>query len=126
MKFTPPLLIALCLLAQPLFAADGVLIVEKTTTGGTTRTSQIQIEKTRMRAESESPTGGRRIFVFDGGAQLMRVTILAIAVLFIFGFAGLTISTIATEGLTLGGVVAVFIIVLMLVGIVGALRNPPR
>ncbi len=56
----------------------------------------------------------------------MRVAILVIAVLFIFGFAGLTISTISTEGLTIGGVVAVFIIVLMLVGIVGALRNPPR
>ncbi|HXW58859.1 MAG TPA: hypothetical protein VEJ23_05215 [Solirubrobacteraceae bacterium] len=56
----------------------------------------------------------------------MRTTIFAIAVLFVFGFAGLTISTIAEEGLTLGGLVAVFVIVLMLVGIVGALRNPPR
>ena len=56
----------------------------------------------------------------------MRLTILTIAVLFIFGFAGLTISTIATQGLTLGGLVALFIFVLMLVGIVGALRNPPR
>jgi hypothetical protein len=55
----------------------------------------------------------------------MRATILVIAVLFIFGFAGLTISTIAEEGLTPGGVLAVFVIVLMLVGIVGALRNPP-
>jgi hypothetical protein len=56
----------------------------------------------------------------------MRLAILVVAVLFIFGFAGLTLSTISMQGLTVGGVVAVFIIVLMLVGIVGALRNPPQ
>lgn len=60
------------------------------------------------------------------GAHVTRLAILVIAVLFLFGFAGLTISTVAMQGLTIGGVVAVFIIVLMLVGIVGALRNPPR
>ena len=58
--------------------------------------------------------------------HMTRLAILVVAVLFIFGFAGLTVSTISTQGLTLGGVVAVFIIVLMLVGIVGALRNPPQ
>ncbi|HXW58871.1 MAG TPA: hypothetical protein VEJ23_05275 [Solirubrobacteraceae bacterium] len=57
---------------------------------------------------------------------MTRLVILVIAVLFLFGFAGLTISTIAEEGLTLGGLVAVFVIVLMVVGIVGALRNPPE
>jgi hypothetical protein len=63
---------ALGLTAGSLLAADGILIVEKTTTGGTVRTSQIQIEKTRMRAESAGPDGRRQVFVFDGGAQIMR------------------------------------------------------
>ena len=57
---------AFCLAASPLFAADGVLIVEKTTSGGNTKTNQIQIEKERMRAESDSQT-----VVFDGAKQVL-------------------------------------------------------
>ena len=68
-----PLAVALCLLTRPLLAADGILIVEKTTTGGTAKTSQVQIEKTRMRAESEGANGAKTIVVFDGGAQIMRM-----------------------------------------------------
>jgi len=56
----------------------------------------------------------------------MRLGVLTIALLFLLGFAGLTFSTIAKQGLTIGGLVSIFIIVLMLVGIVGALRNPPQ
>ena len=58
---------ALCLAALPLYAADGVLIVEKTTSGGNTKTSQIQIEKERMRAESAD---GQTV-VFDGTRQVL-------------------------------------------------------
>jgi hypothetical protein len=54
-------------------AAQGILIVETTTMGGATRTNQIQIEKTRMRAESTGPTGDQQVFVFDGAAQVMRM-----------------------------------------------------
>jgi hypothetical protein len=69
----PALLItALCLVAQPLLAAEGVLIVEQTTTDGKVRTNQIQIERTRMRAESTDPTGAQRIVLFDGTAGVMR------------------------------------------------------
>ena len=68
-----PFVVALCLLGQPLLAADGVLIVEKSTTGGTTQTNQVQIEKTRMRAESAGPNGSKQVVVFDGGAQVMRI-----------------------------------------------------
>jgi len=57
---------AFCFAASPLFAADGVLIVEKTTTGGSTKTNQIQIEKERMRAESDTQT-----VVFDGTKQVL-------------------------------------------------------
>jgi Domain of unknown function (DUF4412) len=68
---TAPLVAALCLLAWPLQAADGILIVEKTTTGGTTRTNQIQIEKNRLRAENDTARG-KQIIVFDGVAQVLR------------------------------------------------------
>ena len=61
--------VGLCLLTANVFAADGVLIVEKRTTGGKTQSSQIQIEKTRMRAE----TGGGQIVVFDAAAQVIRM-----------------------------------------------------
>ena len=59
-----PLVAALSLTAAQLLAADGLLIVQKHTSGGTTNTNQIQIEKTRMRAE----TGGgdrSQVVVFD-------------------------------------------------------------
>jgi hypothetical protein len=54
-------------------AADGVLIAQKTTsaTGGVS-TGQVQIEKTRMRAEGTSANGRRQTFIFDGTAQVMR------------------------------------------------------
>jgi hypothetical protein len=57
---------------------------------------------------------------------MTRVAILAIALAFIGGFAILTVDTIIKQGLTLGSLVAGFIVVLLLVGIVGALRNPPQ
>jgi hypothetical protein len=63
---------ALCLTAGPLLAADGVLIVEKTTTNGASRTNQIQIEKSRMRVDSDR-NGQPQILVFDGTAQVMRI-----------------------------------------------------
>jgi hypothetical protein len=62
---------ALSLFSHPLLAADGILIVEKSTTGTATRTSQVQIEKTRMRSESAGPNGSQ-IMVFDGTAEVMR------------------------------------------------------
>jgi hypothetical protein len=68
---TAPLVAALCLLAWPLQAADGILIVEKTTTNGMTRTNQIQIEKSRLRAENDTARG-KQIIVFDGAAQVLR------------------------------------------------------
>jgi hypothetical protein len=57
---------------------------------------------------------------------MTRLVVLAIAVTFLTGFAALTIATIKQVGLTPGGLVSIFILVLMFVGIVGALRNPPR
>jgi len=66
------LVVALCALASPLFAADGVLVVERTTSGTDTRTSQIQIEAQRMRAETN--TGGRvQTVIFDGTTQVLWI-----------------------------------------------------
>ena len=60
-----------CVLTVGLEAADGVLIVSKTTTGASSRTSQIQIERTRMRAEVSDPTGAKQTIVFDGAKQVL-------------------------------------------------------
>ncbi len=57
---------------------------------------------------------------------MTRLLILGTALLFIVFFAFLTISVIAHEGLTLAGLLAIFILALFGIGIVGALRNPPR
>jgi len=59
--------------ATSLQAAEGVLIMEKSVTGIATRTSQIQIEKDRMRAEIAGATGDTQVVVFDGPQQVMRI-----------------------------------------------------
>lgn len=60
-------------LATPLLAADGVLIAEKTTTGGTTQTGQVQLERTRVRTETAGASGVKQIVIFDGNAQVLRM-----------------------------------------------------
>ena len=53
-------------------AADGVLIVQRTTTGGgAPQTSEVQIEKNRMRTEVTDQSGGKQVVVFDGAKQTM-------------------------------------------------------
>src|SRR5262245_27173356 len=64
---------AMCALVAPLGAADGILVVQKTTRGGSTQTNQIQIEKTRIRAETMNPAGRKQVVVFDGNAQVLRL-----------------------------------------------------
>ncbi len=49
--------------------------------------------------------------------------VLLVAALFIVGFAFLTLSAIASQGFTLGTAISVFVIVLMGVGIIGALLD---
>jgi hypothetical protein len=55
-----------------------------------------------------------------------RRLVLAAALVFIAGFAYLTYRALVDQGVTLLGLVSVFILVLLAVGILGALRNPPR
>jgi hypothetical protein len=55
-----------------------------------------------------------------------RLLVLGAALLFITGFTFLTLSAVSKEGFTLASAVSIFILVLLGVGIVGALFNPPR
>jgi hypothetical protein len=57
---------------------------------------------------------------------MTRIAVLAVSLAFILGFAFLTIGGIAQYGITAEGVLSVFVLVLLTVGVVGALRNPPR
>jgi hypothetical protein len=57
---------------------------------------------------------------------MTRVAVLAVALVFILGFVFLTIDGIVENGLTPEGVLAVIVLLPLTVGILGALRNPPR
>jgi hypothetical protein len=56
---------------------------------------------------------------------MTRVLVLAIALAFIAGFAALTISGVRHAGLGIESILSSIVLVLLVVGIVGALRNPP-
>jgi hypothetical protein len=55
-----------------------------------------------------------------------RLVVLLTALLFILGFAVLTIGAISEQGFTLASLLSILIVVLLAVGIIGAIRNPPR
>jgi hypothetical protein len=55
-----------------------------------------------------------------------RRLVLGATLLFIVGFAFLTLSAVSQQGFTLLSAVSIFVLVLLGVGIVGAIRNPPR
>jgi hypothetical protein len=57
---------------------------------------------------------------------LTRLLVLGAALVFIAGFAFLTFSAVVEQGFTLASLLSVLILVLLSIGIVGALRNPPR
>jgi len=57
---------------------------------------------------------------------MTRVLVLGAALVFIAGFAFLTFVAVVEQGFTLASLLSVFILVLLSVGIVAALRNPPR
>jgi hypothetical protein len=57
---------------------------------------------------------------------MTRTIVLAVALVFILGFAFLTIGSALEQGITIGSLLSAFIVLLLLVGIVGALFNPPR
>jgi hypothetical protein len=57
---------------------------------------------------------------------MTRFAVLALALAFIIGFAALTVRAVAERGFTLASLLSVLILVLLAVGIIGALRNPPQ
>jgi hypothetical protein len=57
---------------------------------------------------------------------MTRLLILGVTVVFVAGFAFLTLSAVSHQGFTLASVVSIFVLVLLTVGIVGALLGPPR
>ena len=57
---------------------------------------------------------------------MTRLIVLAVALLFVVGFAVLTPHAAAEQGVTLGTLVSFAVLVLLGVGVIGALRNPPR
>jgi hypothetical protein len=58
---------------------------------------------------------------------MSRLVVLGVSLLFITGLTFLTVAAIIEQhGVTILGLVSIFILVLLAVGIVGALRNPPR
>jgi hypothetical protein len=56
----------------------------------------------------------------------VRIVVLTIALAFIIGLGALTVIEFIDNGLTALGVLSVMILVLFMVGIVGALRHPPN
>jgi hypothetical protein len=57
---------------------------------------------------------------------MTRLFVLCVALVFVAGLAFLTFRAVVEGGFTLASLLSVFILVLLSVGIVGALRNPPR
>jgi hypothetical protein len=67
--------IALALAVMPpLHAANGLLIVQKTTgMTATPSTNQVQLEATRMRAESTAASGAKQVVMFDGTRKVLTM-----------------------------------------------------
>ena len=61
--------------------------------------------------------------------SIVRGALLALGIVFILAFAGLTLTSIASAQLNFASIMAFgfsfLIIVLALIGLVGAIRNPP-
>ena len=64
-------LAAVCAATSIASAAQGVLVVETSTVNGTPRTTQVQIEPTRIRTEVAGQNGASQIVIFDGGKQIL-------------------------------------------------------
>ena len=56
---------------------------------------------------------------------MSRNIVLLLVLVFIAGFAFLTVASIIEQGLTVAAVLSFFILALVAIGVVGALRNPP-
>jgi len=57
---------------------------------------------------------------------MRRMLVLGLVLVFIAGMAFLTFTAIVEQGFTLASLLSVLILLMLGIGIVGALRNPPR
>jgi hypothetical protein len=57
---------------------------------------------------------------------MRRNLVLGAALFFIAGFAFLTVVAVTEQGFTVASFLSILILALLAIGIVGALRNPPR
>jgi quinol-cytochrome oxidoreductase complex cytochrome b subunit len=57
---------------------------------------------------------------------MRRLVVLGIALLFITFFAFLTVAAAIEQGVTAATLISAVILAMLAIGIVGALRNPPR
>jgi hypothetical protein len=57
---------------------------------------------------------------------MRRIFVLGAVLVFIAGFAFLTVAAIIEQGFTIASLLSILILAMLAVGIVGALRNPPR
>jgi hypothetical protein len=57
---------------------------------------------------------------------MTRLVVLGLALVFIAGMAFLTFAAVIEGGFTLASLLSVLILLMLGIGIVGALRNPPR
>jgi hypothetical protein len=60
-------------LAAPLHAAEGIVIVQQITSGGSTSTNETHLTRDRMRTAISMPQGGRQTVIFDGVAEELIV-----------------------------------------------------
>ncbi|MBV9465918.1 MAG: hypothetical protein JO206_14465 [Solirubrobacterales bacterium] len=56
----------------------------------------------------------------------MRILVLTIALLFIVLLGALTVSDFVRYGVTALGVLSILVVAVFTIGVVGALRHPPR
>jgi hypothetical protein len=57
---------------------------------------------------------------------MRRTLVLTAALVFIAGFAFLTVAAVIEQGFTIASFLSILILLMLSIGIVGALRNPPR
>jgi hypothetical protein len=57
---------------------------------------------------------------------MRRIIVLGVVLAFIAGFAFLTVAAVIEQGFTIASLLSFLILALLAIGIVGALRNPPR
>jgi uncharacterized membrane protein len=56
---------------------------------------------------------------------MRRTVVLGVVLAFIAGFAFLTFVAIVEQGFTIASLLSILILMLLAIGVVGALRNPP-